>query len=242
MNKKQKKKPKVNGVAGWINFMLGALGTTINLVGIGIIAYIINKIIGGDNLIGTGITLLLVYNLIFTTYYILSNKYYIRRLNEEEYANLLKKRLINYTNYIASWDEHKDIIEIKGNASARSNYSMRWKDAKSPFVWFHQSGCTLNEPDIEGFFSSHLCEAPRKYKIIINPDNLERENIYIRPWDGSILYKGDYRGKACVETRFKWYSGKVMFRAIKDGMSLEYLGLMLFVSIKQGLGNLRDLI
>ncbi|WP_214607676.1 hypothetical protein, partial [Mycobacterium tuberculosis] len=71
------------------------------------------------------------------------------------------------------------IIQLHGNSSFRSNYSMKRGESGDKFVWFHLCDeRNENEPYFPSFKNAHLLEnGPRTYKVIIPASELQRENV-----------------------------------------------------------------
>lgn len=157
----------------------------------------------------------------------LRGTYYIRPIKNEEYKDLINKKLIHYTNkeiFVKSADEspYRE-IRLVGKISAASNYEMRGIDKRKRFVWFHQEeGSGTNEPNVTSYIFSHGHEVePRKYKVIIDPSDLDKECIYIRPSNGNIVYKGEVCTKAIVEEDFNCYEDEKYWRNLRSPILLN---------------------
>lgn len=149
-----------------------------------------------------------------------SNTYYIRKIQDDEWEQILTRKIIHYTNYIAD-EEYKrflttGIISLNGSIKAESNYVMKIKDKRKPHVWFHvEDPLNPGEPDLKSFLFSHMHEStPRKYKVIIEPKELNKTNIFIRPSNGNNIYAGNLAVKAQIETTFNWYNEKLYLKSI----------------------------
>lgn len=176
------------------------------------------------------------------------NDFFIRTLSTNEYNYLLNHKLIHYTNFLSddsiSEYKSKNKLKITGNSSAKSNYSMHWNEAKERYVWFHQSENLNDEPSLDSFFFSHGTEGiPRKYKIIINPRDIDKTNLYIRPCDNAIILKGDFYGECELNESFNWYNDKIYFwKVLKDNLSLTNFNIIFYFGFRQIIGNMRDLL
>lgn len=162
----------------------------------------------------------------------ISGKYYIRPISDQEYSELLCRKLIRYTNEITLLENN--IVQLEGKISAEKNYVMRFKDKLGRYIWFHQEKeISTNEPDIESFLFSHGPEKrPRKYKVIINPIKLKRKNIYIRPKNKNIIYKGNLDIEAIVIESFNFYNDKVYMNSlISNNFQAAYWHMLMHQTI-----------
>ncbi|MFD2696065.1 hypothetical protein ACFSUE_20885 [Sporolactobacillus shoreicorticis] len=160
-----------------------------------------------------GIILLLCAPLCVYMLLILSDRYYIRPIRDEEKNIFKNKKIIHYTNELTLEDEnHYSItgrINLSGHSSAKSNYRLKYKDKFKSFVWFHLED-KMNEPYFRGFMEAHALEnESRKYKVIANFRELEGKNIFINPTNNYILVEGGIEIKGNLCTQFNWYDNKV---------------------------------
>lgn len=175
----------------------------------------------------------------------LKKDYYIAPISEKDYIELIRYKLIHYTNediLIQNKDNFPfSYVNLKGRRSAKSNYNMMLRDKGQRFVWFHQEKTIgSEEPDSRSYLFSHGLErSPRKFKIIIDPSHLERENIYIRPNNKNIVYKGDVLAKAVIRTDFNCYEDKQYWGNI-NLIRFIFNFRFLHIAFHKTLGNILD--
>ncbi|QEH68628.1 hypothetical protein [Cellulosilyticum sp. WCF-2] len=184
------------------------------------------------------VLVVILINVIVTGYYLITGKLYVRKLTDDEYDKLMDIQLIHYTNYIEGNSETGYIIQ--GNDSARANYSMKFNMAKGYFIWFHKSKNYTCEPEMKSFNFSHSAEKKRKYKIIINPRELERDRLFIRGIDNSIVYKDQELCVKNIEEDFVWYSNKVKIGNFFCQLDFQTIGVIIWALIKQVGGEFID--
>lgn len=170
--------------------------------------------------------------------------YYVRKISDDEYKKLLGRKLIHYSNRLTE-EEYRIYlntgkITIKGSNSAKSNYVMKIKEKNDIFVWFHpEDKNNSNEPELYSFLYTHLIEKKRKYKVIVNVEDVDRNRLYIRPDNGNILVKGDLETEATIDTSFNWYTDKFYLKEIVLG-TLRYSLLFHYYSYHRLIGRFLD--
>ncbi|MEI2357877.1 hypothetical protein [Mesobacillus zeae] len=176
-----------------------------------------------------------------------SNTYYIRKIKDDEWEKLLAKKLVHYTNYISDKNYkgflQTGMIQLNGTSKAKSNYVMKFRDKQRPYVWFHtENPFNQGEPELQSFLFSHMFESkPRKYKVIIEPADLNREKVYIRPNNGNVIYSGDLNVKARIDTSFNWYNDKLYLNTIIWPSIVSSISITTYLSAShQALGILMD--
>ncbi|MGG1594744.1 hypothetical protein [Terribacillus saccharophilus] len=134
--------------------------------------------------------------------------FYLKRVSRSYKDKLEDSVIIRYTNNISEDDlelyRKSGYIRIKGVENAATNYVADFDLKREPFIWFHL--CKKGEqPSRDSLLFNHLHEMrPRKYKITINPKELNRDNVYIRPSNNNVAYRGDILVKGEIETEFDW--------------------------------------
>lgn len=174
-------------------------------------------------------------------FYKKSNKYYVRKIKTNEIKG---KKLIHYSNRISDEDYEYYLAtgKVKLNAipSAKTNYVMRFKDKRKKYIWFHQEEKD-NEPSFHSFFFSHMHEnVPRKYKVIIEADDINPSNIFIRPGNNNIIVLGDIEVNARIETEFKYLNDKFYLKTLLLGSIATYNPKSYYSSFQQIFGSLID--
>lgn len=170
--------------------------------------------------------------IIFAFYEILAwlkNNYYITPINEQDYQELIKYKLIHYTNEEISTQisdmDRLPYVSLEGRYSAKSNYNMKLRDKAESFVWFHREKTIgTDEPDTKSYLFSHGSEqVPRRFKVIIDPSQLDREKLFIRPGNRNIVYKGKVFVPAIIRTEFNCYEDKRYWGGFKSiSFSLKF--------------------
>lgn len=241
MNKKKKGK-KINGWRGWFRFIVMSI---VMYSAMGMFIYLGYYLLYNSLNYNFLTFLALIYIIVSLTYFYYlkqNDKYHIRPINEEEYKSIQGKNLIHYTDFFNTdqFNKYKKTgsIELIGNASARANYRMRYKDKTKKFVWFHLEGSLKEgEPEFNSFIENHITEGiKREYKIIIKVENFSRENLFINPVNKNILVLGDVLTKGRVETDFYWYNDKIYFKKLFS--SVKDLLFIIPVGYHQFLGSL----
>lgn len=126
----------------------------------------------------------------------------VDKLTEEEEEEIKNNCvLVNYCNVLSN---SKDSVYIKGNVSRAGNYSIKLSESNQPHIWFHKCPKDTEEPDINAFNTNHLLEQKRKYKIIIDPKDIDLSRTKIRRSDGSIVYEGNLEVNCKVDEEFVW--------------------------------------
>jgi len=163
--------------------------------------------------------LLLLSTLVYVLTIRLSKCYYIRKISKEEYTRALGSKVIHYTDYISDEDYTEYLqcgkVKLRGTTRATSNYVMPYKGKQEPYVWFHPGDANYNnEPTIGSFMFTHALDNPRKYKIVINFNELDKGKMYIRPDNKNIIIKGNVYCRAVLETAFTWFDNKIHLKAL----------------------------
>ncbi|WP_176584565.1 hypothetical protein [Priestia megaterium] len=184
--KRSRRGKKVNGIIGWAR--AGVMFLTFILY-VAIISLLSFKILG-ISLFSTALVYiigsLIYYNLLKYT-----DKYHIRPIKDDKYKMFNGGKLVHYTEVIdeEKMKEYKQTgkLLLLGNSSAQSNYRMKYKDKTKKFVWFHTgNGALQEEPNIDSFLESHALESrPRKFKIVVDFEEVKDKTLYYNPTNGS---------------------------------------------------------
>lgn len=228
--------------------LIGGLLIFILFIPLFIFGILINALMSiklGIHSIGIKITIVsliaLCIVILIDQYYKRPNKYYVRKIKPEEIKG---KKLIHYSNLISKEDYEYYLatgkVKLKAIPSAKSNYVMRFKDKRKNYIWFHQEEKD-NEPSFHSFFFSHMHEnVPRKYKVIIEADDINPSNIFIRPGNNNIIVLGDIEVNARIETEFKYLNDKFYLKTLLWGSIATYNPKSYYSSFQQILGSLID--
>jgi len=188
------------------------------------------------NNIGFTTSLIIIELIVYLVLGITDRSYYIRKLKEEEYKDLLSRKLIHYSNRKYKFDIETKEIVMEGNNGKVSNYSMKLSETGDSWLWFHQSEGEGEEPIIKSFNFTHSYEEKRKYKIVVDPKELDKDKTFIRDIDKCIIYKdNEYKGRAEEYTEFNWYSGRKIMQNFFDGCKPYTVGNILVLMIRTAL-------
>ncbi|MGE8207664.1 hypothetical protein ACQKP0_24645 [Heyndrickxia sp. NPDC080065] len=209
----------MNGFIGWSRAVIGGMATILTVIllfiVISFVYFLFFHTISFIFFIGT----IVFINLLVYFYIKIKGDYHVRAIKISEVNNLIGKRLIHYTNFINKDEFHRykntGFIKLFGNDRARANYRMRYKDKKKNFIWFHIENESKNgEPSFSSFMQAHYGESrPRKYKVIIEFNDIVNEKLYINPANGNILICAEsIYVKAKVYEKFNWYQKKIYIK------------------------------
>lgn len=164
------------------------------------------------------LVVLIVLPLWIEVSYLISSKFYVKSINLDE-PILKNKKLIHYSNRISK-DEYEEYqrtgkIRIFGHSSAKSSYMMRFKDKRKPVIWFHLSKSLDDiEPDFLSFINTHFFEEKRRYKVVVEIADIEKEGLFINPKNNNIIVVGDLYVPATVKEDFKWFDDRLYLNEI----------------------------
>ncbi|MCM3443970.1 MULTISPECIES: hypothetical protein [Metabacillus] len=178
----------------------------------------------------------------------INKTYFIESITQEKYKEIRDRKLIHYTNKITDKDYQSyletGLIKLTGSNRAASNYVMRFKDKKQKFVWFHlEDRQNTHEPEFLSFIFSHGHESTkRKYKVIVDPKEIDINRIFFRRDNGNIIVKDDLEIPAKIETVFRWYDDKLYIKHLIAGVILTPFRVYTYCySFHQLIGKVIDL-
>lgn len=149
----------------------------------------------------------------FISYLISLKSIRLSNLNEDEITYIKKNDvLVHYTNYI---DINNDTVAIKGNNSRAANYSIKFSQSNTPYIWFHKCSKDSEEPNVDSLNSNHMLEGKRKYKVIIDPNLIDFSRVKIRRHDQSLIYSGNLTLKCKIERDFTWVDSTLTIKNVK---------------------------
>ncbi|WP_144597931.1 hypothetical protein [Aeribacillus composti] len=227
MRKKEKRMKKVNGLFGHINLIIRNI----------ILSFYFSLLIVAMILLNPFFVLVtfIIIFLLYYNYLKYTDKFHIRPIKYEELKTYYGKKLIHYTNYLdddAINNYHlTGNIRLIGNGNAKANYRMKCKDKSKKFVWFHvEDSINKNEPELESFLQSHLFESnPRKYKIVVNFEDVLDFPLFINPVNGNILVYGDANVPGILYKEFVWYTKRLYIKYI---LKYSFIIFLLYFPLK----------
>lgn len=156
-----------------------------------------------------------------------------RLLSEEEWQEFKNKNVIHYSNILDAKEGINDIV-IPAHSSFKVNHLLPKEYRHKGFVWFHLCDDNVrNEPNLKSYLHAHFGEGnPRKQKLIVQFEQLPKENIYIHTKTGYIVVEGDLKVTALVLNKFKWYNDKIYLFHILSNVCFDILLIFYYCFIQ----------